>query len=134
MRRQLVPQQGQVAPKAGVDAGHPGQGAEEGMLLCLARVVLCSTVQRAGDDLAGIALPGAPLHVEADEAVPVQVAQLAVRYQPAIGPAWHRWTLDKACQDISSPESLVSHQSRVLRHFLLTAARMARLLATSQDC
>ena len=68
------------------------QGAEEGVFLCLARVVLCSTVQRAGDDLAGIALPGAPLHVEACEAVPVQVAQLAVRHQPAIGPAWHRWT------------------------------------------
>ena len=92
MSRQLAPQQGQAAPKASVDAGHPGQGAEEGVLLCLARVVLCSTVQRAGDDLAGIALPGAPLHVEAGEAVPVQVAQLAVSHQPAIGPAWHRWT------------------------------------------
>ena len=60
------------------------------MLLSLAGVVVRSALLRATNNLAGILLPGAPLHGEAGEAVAVQVAQLTVRHQPTIRPAWHR--------------------------------------------
>ena len=87
-------------------------------------MVVSSTVLRAPNNLASIILPGAPLEGETGEAVPVQVAQLTVGHQPAIGPAWHCcWT----CQDTSTPAQLLLRSQPLLRHFVLTAARMARL-------
>ena len=60
------------------------------MLLCLAGMIAGSALLRTGDDLAGVLLPlSAPLHSEAGEAVPVQVAQLTVGHQPPICPSWH---------------------------------------------
>ena len=87
--RQLLPQHGQPTSQAGIDARHSGHWAEKDMLLCLAGVVVGSTLLRAANNLTGILLPGAPLQGEAGEAVAVQVPQLTVGHQPPIRPAWH---------------------------------------------